>query len=122
MSRDFRKLRAFVEADALVVDIYQETKDFPAIERYGLQAQIRRASISVATNLVEGSARRTTGEFVTFVSIAAGSAAEVRYLMTVGARLGYMPGETAARLVDRVIRLSGQLEALIQSLAGKPKT
>ena len=88
MSRDHRTLRVFAIADRLVIDIYQTTKQFPTAERYGLQAQIRRAAVSIATNIVEGCARRSRREYLSFLNIATGSASEVRYLCDLSYRLG----------------------------------
>ena len=67
--------------------VYRVTKGFPAEERYGLQAQIRRASVPVAAKFVEGSARRTTKEYVNFVNVVSGSSAETEYLVDLAARL-----------------------------------
>ena len=72
MSRDHRKLRVFTLADCLVVDVYRASSGFPASERYGLQSQLRKAAVSSAVNIVEGSARRTDAEYLHFLNIALG--------------------------------------------------
>jgi four helix bundle protein len=112
MSRDPRKLRAFLAADELVLDVYRETKDMPAEERYGLQSQIRRAAVSVAANLVEGSARRSERDFLHFVGIAIGSASEARYLIGLAARLGYTHMAACDRLAERYTGVVRGLQAL----------
>ena len=121
MSRDFRKLHVFQIADALLLLVYQKTSAFAAVERYSLQEQLRRAALSTSTNIVEGSARRTTREYLNFINIAAGSATEARYLSDVSRRLGYIPEEEAADLVTRYTELSARLQALLVSLSSGPK-
>ncbi len=116
MSRDHRRLRVFQEADALVPLVYQATQTMPAPERFGLQMQLRRAAVSVPTNLVEGSARSTTKEYCRFVEVALGSSREVEYLLTLSAHLNYVTLETAQLLAVRYDRLSAGLAAAIRSL------
>jgi four helix bundle protein len=118
MSRDPEKLRVFDLADSLVVDVYQATTSFPSEERYGLQSQLRRAALSAAANIVEGCARRTTAEYVHFLNVATGSAAEGRYLLGLAARLGLLNREVAASLTERCTVLLIGLQQLIRSLGG----
>jgi four helix bundle protein len=117
MSRDHRRLEVFTQADRLVLDVYRSSKDFPAHERYGLQSQIRRAAVSTACNIVEGSARRTTREYVHFLNVATGSAAEAEYLVTIAERLEILPANQADELVRAYAKLSAALRAMLRSLA-----
>jgi len=75
--RDFRKLEVAVRARDLVVVVYESTARFPAQERYGLAAQMRRAAVSVASNIAEGTGRGGEREFLRFLYIALGSATEL---------------------------------------------
>ena len=77
--RDHTKLRAFELADELVVLIYQVTKGFPKEEVYGLTSQMRRAAVSIPSNIVEGCARESQSEYLRFLEIAFGSLRELNY-------------------------------------------
>jgi len=92
--RDHTKLRAFELADELAIIIYRITKDFPKVEIYGLPAQMRRAAISVPSNIVEGCARESLSEYVRFLEIAFGSLRELFYQFTLAKRLRYLKNAT----------------------------
>jgi four helix bundle protein len=106
----------FQQADALVGAVYQATKRFPGDERFGLQSQIRRAAVSAAANIVEGSARRTGAEYVNHLNIAAGSAAEARYLIDLAFRLGLLMGDESTSLDKGYRELAAGLCTLIAAL------
>ena len=115
MSRDYRKLRVFTLADELVADVYRATASFPEDERYGLRSQLRRAALSAATNIVEGSASRTTREYVSFLSVATGSGTEARYLLDIASRLEPLP-HGAHQVQSGYTALLKGLEKLVRSL------
>lgn len=116
MARDHHKLRVFTLADALTLDVYRVSKGFPADERFGLLSQLRRSALSAASNIVEGSARKTTREYVNFLNQANGSAAEAQYLLTVASRLSYARAIDVDPLVEQYSELRRGLQAMIASL------
>jgi four helix bundle protein len=79
--RDYRKYEIWHKAHELVVEVYRYTTSFPKEERYNLCNQLRRATISIPTNIVEGSARKSDRDFLRFLFISAGSAAETECLI-----------------------------------------
>jgi len=89
----YRRLIVWQKADELAYSIFIETKHFPKEETYGLTSQLRRAALSIPTNIAEGSGRRNPNEFRQFVNIALGSLAEVEYLLSFCLRLNYLKEE-----------------------------
>ena len=90
--RDHTKLRAFELADEVVLLIYRATREFPKEEVYGLVSQMRRAAVSVPSNIVEGCARESQTEYLRFLEIAFGSLRELHYQFGLSKRLGYLDG------------------------------
>jgi four helix bundle protein len=115
MSRDHRKLRVFQLAHQIVLEVYRTTRRFPPEERYGLQGQLRRAAVSVSTNIVEGAARRSTREYCSFINTSTGSAAETEYLVELAIELKYFSEEQQGLLED-CRQLSRGLRTLLRSL------
>ncbi|MBI4430928.1 MAG: four helix bundle protein [Candidatus Omnitrophica bacterium] len=98
MIKTFRDLTAWKKSHELVLEIYKVTKDFPVEEKYGLISQIRRAAVSVPTNIVEGFKRKSKKDYAHFINIADGSLEEVKYLLILSSELGFLREELFIRL------------------------
>ncbi len=114
--RDHRRLRAFELADNLVLAIYSATKSLPREEQFGLTSQLRRAAVSIASNIVEDCARQSKADYVRFLDMAFGSAREVGYQLTVAHRLGYMSSGIAQKLAQQADETAKVLAGLLRSL------
>ena len=106
---------AWQKADALVLEVYAATRDFPDAERYGLTSQLRRAALSVPANIAEGSGRRTERDFLHFLHIAQGSLSEVEYFIYIAHRLGYLDKTTYTTLESRRAEADRVLHGFIQA-------
>ena len=110
-------IKAWQLADDLVARLYQVTQAFPVDERYGLTAQMRRAAVSVAANIVEGSSRRSRNEYLQFLSIAKASLSELSYYLHLCHRLGYLSASQFEELDERSEETARTLYGLIQSVS-----
>ena len=111
-----KELVVWQKSLALAVDIHAATAGFPRSEQFGLVAQMRRAAVSVPSNIAEGSARRTTRDFAAFLHIARGSLSELETQMIVAQRVGYLGATASQALVVQSDEVGRMLTALIAAL------
>ena len=114
--RDHTKLRAFELADEVAVLIYRATRGFPKEEIYGLTSQMRRAAVSVPSNIVEGCARESQVEYLRFLEIAFGSVRELHYQFGLARRLGYTDESNVTECDLKMVETEKVLSALIRSM------
>jgi four helix bundle protein len=114
--RHYRDLLVWQKAVDWVEAIYAATRSWPQDERFGLTSQIRRAAVSVPSNIAEGCARRSTAEFLRFLSIARGSLAEVETQIIVATRLSYLDQTSQTPLLEAADEISRMLAGLIAKL------
>ncbi len=115
-AKSHEDLQVWQMAIDFVTDIYKVAGNFPKFELYGLTNQIRRASVSIPSNIAEGSARRSTKEYIQFLYISLGSVAEVETQLLISKNLGYINDDT---LKIQIKYIKGKLINLINSLRKK---
>jgi four helix bundle protein len=113
--KSYKDLVVWQKSIRLVKDVYHLTKTFPGDERFGLVSQRRRAALSVPSNLPEGHARHTPGEFIQFISHAEGSLAELETQTIVAVELGFCPAESASTLNKSIHEIQKMASALRRS-------
>jgi four helix bundle protein len=114
--RDHTKLRAFELADEVAVLVYQVTAGFPKEELYGLTSQLRRAAVSVPSNIVEGCARDSQADYLRFLYIAFGSLRELHYQLNLSKRLGFVQSRDSSLLEAKLVEAEKVLNGLIRAL------
>lgn len=115
MAESYRQLIAWRKAMTLVIEIYGVTRAFPREEMYGLTSQLRRAAISVPSNIAEGQARYSPREFYRFLTVARGSLAEIETQVAIAQSLDYLNEEVSDRLLLKAAELGRILNGLISS-------
>jgi four helix bundle protein len=108
----FTEIRAWQRAHAFVLEVYRVTRAFPADERFGIVSQLRRAAISVPTNVAEGAKRDSNPEYSRFLNIAEASMAETEYLLMLSRDLGYLDSGVAESLLQESNDVSSMLAKL----------
>ncbi len=114
--QDFRKLKVWQKAHELALAIYRATATFPREELYGLTSQIRRASMSIPTNIAEGCGRSTDSEFARFLQIAMGSTFETEYELLLSLDLGFLAEEEYSQLDSATQEIKRMIIALYKTL------
>ncbi len=112
----FRELRVWQSAMLLVEQVYVTTRTFPRHELWGLASQMQRAGVSVPSNIAEGHTRAHLAEYLQHIAIAQGSLAELETPVEISSRLGYVPADRSAELLEQAASLGRQLYALRNSL------
>jgi four helix bundle protein len=112
-----RRLTVWIKAMDFVIQVHEVTARFPAAEKFGLVSQMRRAALSIPSNIAEGAARKGHKEYVRFLYMSRGSLSELDTQIEVAARLSYLSPKTAVELRNKLDELSRMLNGLIGALS-----
>lgn len=120
MLRNYKDLQVWQKAYQLCLEIYKATGEFPKHELYGITTQLRRAAVSIASNIAEGYGRKTTKEYIQFLYVAYGSICELETQVLLSGDLGYLSSDLLEKLQNGIREVERMLKALINSLEKKP--
>ena len=120
MLKNYKELKVWQKSYQLCLEMYKATKTFPKNEGFGLTSQMRRAALSIPSNIAEGYGRKTTPEYLRFLYIAYGSTCELETQLLLSGDLGYLNKEKVSELQRDIGEVERMLKALIKSLENKP--
>ena len=112
-AKGYRDLIVWQRAVDFVVEVYKATNGFPREEIYGITSQIRRAAVSIPSNIAEGQARNSPRAFGNYLSISLGSAAELETQLIVAQKIGYLPEASRAKLAKELVEIVCMLHGLL---------
>jgi four helix bundle protein len=118
-TRSYKDLLVWQKTIALAKIVYRLTQKYPSEEKFGLVSQMRRAAVSIPSNIAEGQARHTTGEFIQFVSHAEGSVAELDTQLILSVELDFCRVVTATPAFELIAELRRMLNALRRKLSAR---
>ncbi len=114
--QNFKNLLVWQKAHLLVKGVYTITNDFPKDELYGITSQLRRSSVSIPTNIAEGTGRGSDADFKRFLQIAFGSASEVEYLILLSHELKYISDSQTRPIENQIIEVKKMLSSLMNKI------
>jgi len=114
--KSFKQLNIWQKGIEEVKYVYEITKNFPRYELYGLTSQIRRAAVSIPSNIAEGFKRSHSNEYRQFLHIALGSAAELETLLIIAKELGYMENNQLENILEKIQNISKMISSLLNKL------
>ena len=117
MYNDTSKLIVWQKSHQLVLKMYEVTKEFPKEEMFGLTSQLRRAAVSIPSNIVEGKARGSNKDYKRFLLMSRGSLEEVKYQILLSRDLGYIDEETYTEVIEIAVEIGKMLNSLINKLS-----
>ncbi len=120
--QSFKELKVWQKGIELVAIVYKITTSFPEEEKYGLSAQMRRAAVSIPSNIAEGHLRKTAKDFKQFLSIARGSCAELETQIIIAHKLGFIHDDNFNNLSSKIEELSKMLSSFYSKINSKPLT